>query len=386
MTTERSSQRFINLGTAIAVGVVVVTAAVSAALAGPQDARIQVITASALALVGLTAGMSWAEGQASPLALRTLFAALLGLGAYLIAASDITALLVVMPIISMAVLYQSTLWGVLVTAAYTAEVGWLLRDRGPAAIVQASAGFVAAGAFVVVFSRLMRRERQARNSVELLAAQLERANTRLAEYATQIEDLATTKERNRLAREIHDSLGHFLTVVHVQIEAAKTHLNKSPALAAECLASAQKLTDEGLADVRRSVALLRAAPTESKPLTEAVTRLVDECRAAGLEADLVVSGSPRPLAPPIEFALYRAVQEALTNARRHAHAHRAKLDLAYDDGAVQLRVRDDGVGASGFDGGFGLLGMRERVQLVGGTVKIETAVGAGFAIEVRVPA
>jgi signal transduction histidine kinase len=378
--------RFINLGTAMAVGVVVVTAAVSAVLQGPQNARTPVIVASALALVGLTAGMGWAEAQASPWALRALFAVLLGLGGYLIAVSDITALLVVMPIISMAVLYQSTLWGVLVTAAYTLEVGWLLRDRGSAAIVQASAGFVAAGAFVVVFSRLMRRERQARDSVELLAAQLENANTRLAEYATQIEDLATTKERNRLAREIHDSLGHFLTVVHVQIEAAKTHLTKSPALAADCLASAQKLTDEGLADVRRSVALLRAAPTESKPLTEAVTRLVDECRASGLEADLVVSGSPRPLAAPIEFALYRAVQEALTNVRKHARAQRAKLELAYDDSAVLLCVRDDGVGAAGYGGGFGLLGMRERVQLVGGTVKIVTAVGDGFAIEVRVPA
>jgi signal transduction histidine kinase len=304
----------------------------------------------------------------------------------LIAATRGEAVLVVMPLISMALLYGSTRWAIAVTAIYTAEVGALLAHSGPSSVFRGCASFVAAAAFVIVFSRLMRREQLARANVERLASELESANARLREYAAQAEDLATAKERNRLAREVHDSLGHFLTVIHVQIAAAKTHLEGSPELSLECLARAQKLTQEGLADVRRSVALLRMAPTEARPLREAITQLVEECRASGTACDLVVSGAPRALAPPVEFALYRATQESLTNVRRHARATRVDLALAYETESVELRIRDDGVGATTTDGGFGLLGLRERVQLVGGAVEIRTAPGSGFAIEVRVPA
>src|SRR5947207_15635523 len=115
--------------------------------------------------------------------------------------------------------------------------------------------------FVVVFTRLAASEREAR-------AGLEEANRRMREHAAQVEELATTKERNRLAREIHDSLGHYLTVVNVQIGAAQAIMAHDKPRALDHLTKAQTLTQEGLAEVRRSVAALRASPTESRPLPE----------------------------------------------------------------------------------------------------------------------
>jgi signal transduction histidine kinase len=379
--------RFINVPTTLAVVVVVVTSAVSGVLGGPHQARVVVVLAIGLMLAGSTFGVAWCERFGTPTATAVVLVGLTILGGFIMAVSHLAAFLIVMPIISLAVLFGSSRWGVLVTALYTALVAVMGVRLGQPwfGTLQACAGFVAAGAFVVVFSQLMRSERFARARVESLASELEQANARLRHYAAQVEDLATAKERNRLAREIHDSLGHFLTVVHVQIEAAKKQLDLDPKRAVECLARAQKLTQEGLAEVRRSVAVLRAPPTEARPLPEAIAYLVNECRATGMDADLLVTGSPRPLAPPIEFALYRAVQEALTNVRRHACAKRADLELAYGEKAVELRVKDDGVGAASTGGGFGLLGLHERVHLVGGTVTVRTERGRGFALEVCVP-
>src|SRR6266436_769059 len=117
--------------------------------------------------------------------------------------------------------------------------------------------------FVVVFTRVAASERAART-------ELAKANQQLRDHAAQVEELATTKERNRLAREIHDTLGHYLTVVNVQIGAAQTILGQDRSRALDHLAKAQTLTQDGLAEVRRSVATLRSSPTESRPLPQAL--------------------------------------------------------------------------------------------------------------------
>ena len=152
------------------------------------------------------------------------------------------------------------------------------------------------------------------------------------------------------------------------------------------MCKAQSLTQEGLADVRRSVAALRAGPTGSRPLPAAVADLADESRAAGIVTTLDVRGAPRSLTPQAELALYRAAQEALTNVRKHARASRADLTLDYAAAdRVRLVIQDNGVGAGEPDGGFGLLGLRERVQLVGGSVSLHSAPGEGFRLEVEAP-
>ena len=234
--------------------------------------------------------------------------------------------------------------------------------------------------FVVVFTRVAASEREARTA-------LAEANQLLRDHAAQVEELATTKERNRLAREIHDSLGHYLTVVNVQIGAAQAILEQDRPRALDHLSNAQALTQEGLAEVRHSVAALRASPIESRPLPEALAKLAEQWNAAGLRARFVVAGTIRPLTPQANLTLYRAAQEALTNVGKHAHASSVDLHLDYrDERLVRLRIKDDGLGSANSEGGFGLLGVRERVQLLNGAVCVRADAGEGFSLEVELPA
>ncbi|HZG66436.1 MAG TPA: sensor histidine kinase [Herpetosiphonaceae bacterium] len=247
--------------------------------------------------------------------------------------------------------------------------------------------FLAGVVFAVVFTRITVRAEQSRRETERLAAELREANQKLSAYAAQVEELATTTERNRLARDIHDSLGHYLTVINMQLEAARAVFDADPTRAIDAVRKAQALAQEGLAEVRHSVYALRAGPSGDRPLPELIASLVEECRAAGTQAELVVLGTPRPLGPQAEHALYRAVQEALTNVRKHAWASRVNIRLDYgDEERVRLAVQDDGVGSARSDGGFGLLGLRERIGLLGGLVQTASRPGQGFELDVEVPA
>lgn len=240
--------------------------------------------------------------------------------------------------------------------------------------------------FVVVFTEQGQRERLARRYAEELTADLEAANRQLSAYALQAEELATTQERNRLAREIHDNLGHYLTVVNVQIAAAKVLLAADPQRALDALDKAQTLTQEGLGAVRQSVAALRESPLGKRPLPEAIAALVTESNNAGIVTELTVRGTPHHLASNEELALYRVAQEGLTNIRKHARASRADLHLDYTDPTkVCLSIVDNGLGAEETSNGFGLLGVRERVHLLGGRVTVKTAVNQGFSLMVCLP-
>lgn len=207
----------------------------------------------------------------------------------------------------------------------------------------------------------------------------------------QLRDLAVAEERNRLAREIHDGLGHYLTATTMQIQGARALLEKTEAIsqapsAFTALGKAETLLQEALADVRRSVRALRAVPVENKPLPTIISDLAVECQAiAGLEAKFSLLGRPRRLNSQIELTLYRVAQEGLTNVRKHARAARVEVALAYDNGKVNLSICDDGQGMDDTSKGYGLLGLRERVELVGGTVDIWTAPDQGCRLEVEIP-
>jgi signal transduction histidine kinase len=239
--------------------------------------------------------------------------------------------------------------------------------------------------FVSVFAQIRLNEQQARERAERLMVELEQANVRLAAYATQAEELAMTQERNRLAREIHDNLGHTLTIVNVQIEAAKVVMASDPDRASDALNKAQELAKTGLAGVRESVAALRESPVSNRSLGEAIALLVKESKSSGIVTEFEVTGKPQPLENKVALALYRAAQEGLTNVRRHARASRVDVLLDFQPGEVRLEVRDNGVGAAKTTGGFGLLGIRERMQLLGGTLEIDTGVGKGFCLTAIVP-
>lgn len=247
--------------------------------------------------------------------------------------------------------------------------------------------FIAGLVFIVVFTQMAVGEEKARGEAERLYKELREANQRLREYVSKVEELAISKERNRLAREIHDGLGHYLTTIFMQIQAGRAIMERDMAKAAELYEKAQNQTQEALLDVRRSVAALRDDPDEGKPLEEQIPHALQSLEVVGVKTEFIQLGVPRELSPLAHLTLYRAVQEGVNNACKHAKATNFMVTLDYrDPNKVRLMLCDDGVGASKMDGGFGLLGIEERVNLLGGDLNIETSPGNGFKIEMVVPA
>ncbi|ANN17970.1 two-component sensor histidine kinase [Amycolatopsis orientalis] len=242
-------------------------------------------------------------------------------------------------------------------------------------------GTLAVMVFAAVVTELVQREKRARE-------ELAEAHERLRDYAAQAEQLATTQERNRLARDIHDGLGHHLTVVQMMLQAARAVIGTADTGRVDTmLAKAQDQAREALAEVRRSVSTLREP--RSEPLAEALRSLADEASAAGVPTGFEVKGTARDTRAEVEESLFRAAQEGLTNVRKHARANTATvvLDYAVTD-LIRLEVRDDGVGLAGEspDGkGFGLVGLRERVAGLGGRVAVDSVEGHGLTLTVEVP-
>lgn len=300
-----------------------------------------------------------------------------------------TGWLLVMPLVAEGVLLLPVSGAVIVAllAWGLVEVqAWLVAGREAAVGALVPLGL--AIAFVMLFTALTKRESDARKAGDALRRELAAANERLTAYAQRAEEAATERERNRLAGEIHDGLGHILTVVAVQLEAAQAVLERDPGEARAALGRAADLTREGLSEVRRAVAALRASPLDGTTLPRALARLV-AAPVAGATVALEVTGEPRPMAPAVEHTVYRTAQEALTNVRKHAEASRVAVTLSYGDGEISLTVEDDGRSChpESLDEtqGFGLLAIEQRAQRLGGRVMVEPD-EQGFRLQLSLPA
>lgn len=221
---------------------------------------------------------------------------------------------------------------------------------------------------------------------DLLGVAVERARL----HARRLESVQT-EERNRLAREIHDTIAQDLSAIAFQLEAAEALLVQQahPERVRRSVTAALDLTRKGLEEARRSVLDLRAAPLEGRTLATALTALAAEADA-GRPPAVTFEASPTAVAlpPAIEVGLYRIAQEALQNALRHAAAARVMLRLDAAPERVHLTVQDDGRGfeAVGHETGrFGLVGMQERARLLGGSFQVESTPGAGTRITAEVP-
>lgn len=204
----------------------------------------------------------------------------------------------------------------------------------------------------------------------------------------QSREVAVLEERNRLAREIHDTLAQGLTGIVIQLEAAERLAGRQPERMAACLERAKQLARRSLEEARRSLWNLRPTPLEGRSLEDALREEVNRLNEQeGLEAHLVVRGQVPKLPTGDEVHLYRIVQEALTNVRRHARASRVVVELAAEETAIRLTVADDGIGGVtlGSRSGFGLVNMRERASLLDGELHIESPPGGGTRVVVRVP-
>ncbi|MEC5384444.1 PAS domain-containing protein [Uliginosibacterium sp. H3] len=211
----------------------------------------------------------------------------------------------------------------------------------------------------------------------------------LARLSAESRDAAVMAERNRMARDIHDTLAQGFTGVIVQLEAASEARSKSlPAEVEMHLQRASELARESLNEARRSVRALRPLALEDKDLAAALDSLFTRMTAGtALQAAFNVKGPVKKLPPEWEENLLRISQEVLTNALRHAHARHFQVSLAFADGALSLLLRDDGQGfdPEGRHDGFGLIGIRERVNVMGGAVSIESVIGAGTQIAIDLP-
>ncbi len=217
---------------------------------------------------------------------------------------------------------------------------------------------------------------------DMLSIAVERA--RLFERSAQV---GAVEERNRLAREIHDTLAQGLTAVSLQLESADALLEAEadPTRIRKMVQQALALTRANLEEARRSVLDLRAAPLAGRTLVEALVLLAEE---ASLPIDLLVTGGNQPLPPRVETGLYRIAQEAINNACQHAQASQITVKLVATPQLVTLTVEDDGRGFDlneGASGRFGLVGLNERVRLLNGRFHIESSPGQGTRVEAELP-
>ena len=255
---------------------------------------------------------------------------------------------------------------------------------GLAYLLPYAAGYI----FFATFGWLTVEFERNRVRSEQLLAELQAAHQKLQEYATQVEELTIAQERNRIAREMHDTLGHRLTIASVQLEGAQRLIPTNPERAASIVGTVREQVKEGLTDLRRTVAMLRASVEEDLPLDKALTRLADHFQqATALKIYLSLEGCPQNLTLIQQQALYRAAQEALTNIQRHAQASEAWLQLNTQNGMITLLISDNGVGIKPeqVKPGFGLLGLKERASLQGGTFHVDTRAGGGTQITFCIP-
>jgi signal transduction histidine kinase len=212
------------------------------------------------------------------------------------------------------------------------------------------------------------------------------ANERLREYALRIEDLATLQERNRIAREIHDSLGHSLTIFNLHLEAALRLLPADIEEATELLKEAKQVGKTALREVRESVTALRADPLKGKILAEAIASLMADFQKSTNISPVANIQISRPIPDDVKIATYRILQEALTNICKYAEATEVKIDLKTQSN-IELSIQDNGKGFNLAKNttGFGLQGMRERTQALGGFCQIITAPSNGCKILISIP-
>ena len=218
--------------------------------------------------------------------------------------------------------------------------------------------------------------------------ELAAANRKLVLYAITLEQLTISRERNRLARELHDTLAHTLSGLAVQLDAILTVWTHIPPKADAMLRRALSTTRQGLAETRRALHDLRASPLEDLGLSLAIRSLAENAAArCGLGLTLDLTDQLKELPPEVEQVYYRVAQEALDNVARHADADHLEVALKREGSDLVLRISDDGTGftteAEAAQDGFGLQGMRERADLIGGTLEVESRTGGGTTILLR---
>ena len=238
--------------------------------------------------------------------------------------------------------------------------------------------------FVLYLVLLVQSQHHEKERIASLNKQLEEANVRLRAYALEAERMAETRERNRLAREIHDTLGHTLTGIVAGLDACIVLVDAAPAVVKKQLEKIRETARHGIVDVRRSVKKLRPDDLEKLPLQQAIKKVIAEFSASsGVEIQLVELGWPEKLREDEEEVIYRIVQEGITNARRHGKATKVTVTCGLEPGRFYIIIADNGEGCAETKQGFGLRHMEERLELLHGRLRYWS--DKGFTLEATIP-
>jgi signal transduction histidine kinase len=238
------------------------------------------------------------------------------------------------------------------------------------------------GTAVWLVGRYARRRRSTEARLEDRSRSLERERERQAHVIA--------AERGRIARELHDVIAHTVSVMGIQAAAAGEVLEHDPQRARVALESIQMTARDAVEELRRLLAVLRdgseSAALAPQPDLGGLEDLLARTRESGLAVELAIEGERRPLTAGVELAAYRIVQEALTNVRKHAHAAPARIAIGYRSACLEVLIEDEGPVANGTSGsGHGLVGMRERAELYGGSLEAGPRPAGGFSVRARLP-
>ena len=240
--------------------------------------------------------------------------------------------MILLPLTAHSVVLLPELWryGVnfFLALSYVATLRWLTGSWD--AVIANLPVFMAGQVFVLVFTQMAMTEVKSRKEIQQLADELGEANQQLRQYAAEVEMLAVEKERNRLAREIHDGVGHHLTAANMQVKAARAVLHTDLERSDQLLGNAENLTQRALLDIRQSVAALRENQFDGQNMVSQIQRMIDQAENGGLAVALTISGEPRPILPEAYLTIFRAVQESISNTLKHAQAQ--KMDVILDYG------------------------------------------------------
>jgi len=231
-----------------------------------------------------------------------------------------------------------------------------------------------------ILGRMLRRRQELAATFQDRAARLEHDQEAKARSAV-------VDERARIARELHDVIAHSLSVIVVQAAAERRVLGQEHATTKEVLGSIEHTGRQALVELRRLLGVIRKTndrpALQPQPTLAHLDELLEQVRDAGLAVQLQTKGEPVPLPPGVDLSAYRIVQEALTNVLKHAHASHAEVLVGYHPGELELEISDDGHGPTDGPGGHGLVGMRERVALYGGTLQAGQRDGGGYRLHAR---
>jgi signal transduction histidine kinase len=281
-------------------------------------------------------------------------------------------------------------WGLVITAFFMLAGAFVTGVREGSPPAQVFAGFLPQASLLVTLLLLGEAVRSHRAWQVEVGERLARAEAeREREAARRVE-----QERLRIARELHDVMAHTISVITVQAGVAADVLVDAPGKAREALATIRAASREAMGELRATVGVLRGGDGRRAPLAPApglgqLEGLMETARRGGVRVETVVAGEPRPLPPAVDLTAYRIVQESLTNVVRHAGATTATVTIGYRPDAVVLEVCDDGRGAAetvaAEPGGYGLVGMAERVAAIDGRLEAGPRPAGGFRVRALLP-